>query len=244
MGKHENIALSRRSLLKRAGMLVISLGAPVSFEFVTSVNSALAQGARPPLHPEQLDSYIAIAADGKVTAFFGKMDMGHGMHNAIAQIVAEELDVPLQSVTVHMGDTATSVNQGGASGSTGVQMGGVQMRMAAAEARRVLVESAAQKLGVPADQLSVIDGVVSAKADPGKKVTYADLIGGKYFNHKLEWNKQIGNTLKPSVLRSRNRPRSTKSSASGSRAPTSHPRCSRRRTTSPRSRCPAWCTGA
>ena len=78
-----------------------------------------------------------------LSAFFGKMDMGHGLHVAIAQIVAEELDVPFKRVKVFMGDTATSVNQGGASGSTGIQNGGKQMRMAAAEARRVLVEMAA-----------------------------------------------------------------------------------------------------
>ena len=71
------------------------------------------------------------------------MDMGHGLHVAIGQIVAEELDVPFKAVKVFMGDTATSVNQGGASGSTGIQLGGKQMRMAAAEARRVLVEMAA-----------------------------------------------------------------------------------------------------
>ena len=94
-----------------------------------------------------------------------------------------------------MGDTATSVNQGGASGSTGIQFGGKQMRMAAAEARRVLVEMAAAKLGTPADQLIVIDGVVSAAFNRDKKTSYAELIGGKYFNVQLDWNKQIGNAL-------------------------------------------------
>src|SRR5262249_54218716 len=131
-------------------------------------------------------------------AYFGKMDMGHGLTVAVAQIVAEELDVPFKAVTVYMGDTATSVNQGGASGSTRLQLGGKQMRVAAAEARRVLVEMAAEKLGVPADQLVVVDGVVKTNAPRGampKSVTYADLIGGKYFNVQLEWNKQMGNAL-------------------------------------------------
>ena len=73
------------------------------------------------------------------------MDMGQGLFVAIGQIVAEELDVPFKAVKVIMGDTATSVNQGGASGSTGIQLGGKQMRMAAAEARRVLVEMAADE---------------------------------------------------------------------------------------------------
>jgi CO/xanthine dehydrogenase Mo-binding subunit len=121
--------------------------------------------------------------------------MGQGLFVAIAQMVAEELDVPFKSVTVIMGDTANSVNQGGASGSTGIQFGGKQMRMAAAEARRVLVEMAAQKLSLAPDQLIVIDGVVHAKAKPTKRISYADLIGGRYFNVQLDWNKQYGNSL-------------------------------------------------
>ena len=88
-----------------------------------------------------------------MSAFFGKMDMGHGLAVAIAQMVAEELDVPFKSVKVIMGDTASSVNQGGASGSTGIYEGGKQMRMAAAEARRVLVDMAAGALSTPADKL-------------------------------------------------------------------------------------------
>jgi nicotinate dehydrogenase subunit B len=197
MGKHERISVSRRGLLKgiASGALVVTVGGAASMSFVRSVGEALAQGAKPPLHPEQLDSYIAVGADGKVSAFFGKMDMGHGLHTAIAQMVAEELDVPVEAVTVHMGDTRTSVNQGGASGSTGIWRGGYQMRHAAAEARRVLVEAASGKLGVPAADLVVNDGVVSAKSDSAKKVSYKELIGGKYFNHKLAWNKKWGNNL-------------------------------------------------
>jgi len=87
------------------------------------------------------------------------------------------------------------VNQGGASGSTGIQMGGKQMRAAAAEARRVLIEMAAAKLSLPADQLTVTDGVVHDKTDQSKKATYAELIGGRYFNVQLDWNKEIGNLL-------------------------------------------------
>jgi len=152
-------------------------------------------GVKPPLTPDQLSSYIAVNSDGSVSAFFGKTDMAQGLYTAIGQIVAEELDVPVQSVKVFMGDTATSVNQGGASGSTGIQDGGKQMRMAAAEARRVLVEMAAEKLGLAADQLTVTDGVVHAKDDSAKKTSYATLIGGRYFNVQLDWNGKIGNPL-------------------------------------------------
>jgi len=188
-------AFSRRSLLKAGGAFVVSVGSPIGLGTVLGIGEALAQGAKPPLTPDQLSSYIAVNADGTVSAFFGKMDMGQGLFVAIGQMVAEELDVPFKAVKVTMGDTATSVNQGGASGSTGIQRGGIQMRAAAAEARRVLVEMAAEKLGLPADQLAVTDGVVHARNDATRKLSYADLIGGKYFNVQLEWNKQLGNNL-------------------------------------------------
>src|SRR6266699_6244121 len=197
MTRHEKAShFSRRSMLKAGGAVVVSLGAPIGFDTVLGVTEAAAQaGGKPPLTPDQLSSFIAVNADGSVSAFFGKMDMGQGVFTAIGQMVAEELDVPFNAVKVIMGDTATSVNQGGASGSTGIQLGGKQMRMASAEARRVLVEMASQKLSVPADQLTVVDGVVQSKTDAAKKVTYAELIGGRYFNVPLEWNKQYGNTL-------------------------------------------------
>jgi CO/xanthine dehydrogenase Mo-binding subunit len=196
MTKHEkSSAFSRRSVLLGGGALVVSMGAPIGFDTVLGINAAFAQGTKPPLTPDQLSSYIAVNSNGTVAAYFGKMDMGHGLFVAIGQIVAEELDVPFKNVTVFMGDTANSVHQGGASGSTGIQMGGKQMRMASAEARRVLVDMAATKLGIAADQLTVTDGVVHAKTDPSKKASYAELIGGQYFNVQLDWNKQYGNTL-------------------------------------------------
>jgi nicotinate dehydrogenase subunit B len=189
------VSFSRRSLLKTSGALVVSIGMPVAFDTVLGIRDALAQSTKPPLTPDQLSSYIAVNADGTVSVFFGKMDMGQGLFVAIAQMAAEELDVPFKSVTVIMGDTANSVNQGGASGSTGIQFGGKQMRVAAAEARRVLIEMAAQKLSLPADRLTVTDGVVHAKAGPTKGISYADLIGGRYFNVQLDWNKKYGNPL-------------------------------------------------
>jgi CO/xanthine dehydrogenase Mo-binding subunit len=188
-------SLSRRSVLLGGGALVVSVGAAMTLDTMVSMQAAYAQGAKPPLTPDQLSSYIAVNADGSVSAFFGKMDMGHGLNIAIAQMVAEELDVPFKAVKVIMADTGTSVNQGGASGSTGIQLGGKQMRMAAAEARRVLVEMAAGLLSTPADKLTVVDGVVSATDDKTKRISYAQMIGGKYFNVQLDWNKQYGNTL-------------------------------------------------
>ena len=187
---------SRRTLLKASGALVVSIGAPVTFEFARADDTVnMSATIKPALTPDQLSSYIAVNADGTISAFFGKMDMGQGLFVAVGQIVAEELDVPFDRVNVFMGDTATSVNQGGASGSTGLQEGGKQMRVAAAEARRVLVAMAADKLGMPAEQLTVTDGVVHAASDAAKKVSYAELIGGRYFNIHLDWNGKYGNPL-------------------------------------------------
>ncbi|HUC47795.1 MAG TPA: molybdopterin cofactor-binding domain-containing protein [Xanthobacteraceae bacterium] len=197
-------AFSRRSLLKAGsalagGALVVSIGAPVTFDVAQADDAAnaapMSVAVKPALTPDQLSSYIAVNADGTVAAYFGKMDMGQGLFVAVGQIVAEELDVPFDNVKVFMGDTATSVNQGGASGSTGIQEGGRQMRVAAAEARRVLVQMAADKLALPADQLTVTNGVVHATSDAAKKISYADLIGGRYFNVHLDWNGKYGNPL-------------------------------------------------
>ena len=201
MNKMTNPAsLSRRSLLKGAGAgaLVVSIGAPIGLNAVLGITKAHAEGTRPPLVPNELSSYLAVNADGTVSVYFGKMDLGHGMHTAIGQIVAEELDVPFKSVTVYMGDTDTSVNQGGASGSTGLMDGGKQMRMAAAEGRRVLVEMAAKKLSVTPDKISVVDGrciVGNASDDAVKNVSYAELLSGQYFNTQLDWNHKEGNAL-------------------------------------------------
>src|SRR5690242_21807259 len=100
-------------------------------------------------------------------------------------MVAEELDVPFKAVKVVTGDTANSVNQGGASSASGISEGGKQLRAAAAEARRVLIELAAERLGQSAEQLSVDGGVIHSSTEMAKSVRYADLVGGRYFNVTL-----------------------------------------------------------
>ena len=186
-----NAPLSRREFLKASGALIVTAAGP-SFIGETLAQSA---GAKPALVPSELDSWVAIGRDGRVTAFFGKMDMGQSLDIAIAQIVADELDVAVDKVDVVMGDTALTCNQGGASGSTGIFLGARPLRSASAEARRLLVQAASQKLGVSPEQLRVDEGVVSAASDASKKVSYAELIGGRYFNHQVEWNKQTGNPM-------------------------------------------------
>src|SRR6186713_3417335 len=143
--------LARRDFLKASGALVIIVAVPGSVTTALSQNA----GSKPPLTPNELDSWIAVLPDGSVTAFFGKTEMGQGVDVAIGQIVAEELDVAYEKVKVVMGDTAVTCNQGGASGSTGIQRGGMTLRNAAAEARRILVERAAERLQVPVTELVV-----------------------------------------------------------------------------------------
>jgi CO/xanthine dehydrogenase Mo-binding subunit len=189
--------ISRRDFLKATGSLVVSISIPgaVSSALSQGISSGASLGGKPPLLPDQLDSWIAILADGSVTAFFGKMDMGQGVDVAIAQIVAEELDVAFEKVNVVMGDTAFTCNQGGASGSTGIQRGGVTLRNAAAEARRILLERAAKRLEVPVEKLVVEDGVVRDPRYGMASVSYGELVGGQHFHHKLAWNKRYGNAL-------------------------------------------------
>src|SRR6266480_3616910 len=195
MNARIDLSLSRREFLKASGALVVSAAGPVFIGETLAQTAAVSTGSKPPLVPSELDSWVAILPDGRVTAFFGKMDMGQSLDIAIAQIVADELDVDVAKVDVVMGDTALTCNQGGASGSTGIQSGARPLRSAAAEARRLLVQSASQKLGLPAEQLRVDGGVVSAASDPSKKASYAELIGGRHFHHQVEWNKQIGNAM-------------------------------------------------
>ena len=192
MNANTDMSLSRRTMLQGTGALVIAVTLGGATEVVAQGAMGATNGA---LHPTNLDSWLSIARDGKVTLFFGKIDGGQGTDLAMGQIVAEELDVPMSSINVVQGDTALTVNQGGASGSTGVRFAGAAFRQAGAEARRVLVNRAAERLGVPAERLSVTDGVVSVVGDPAKKISYAEIIDGKGFQSKIGWNDEYGNPL-------------------------------------------------
>ena len=103
-----------------------------------------------------------IDADGTVVAYYGKIDGGQGLGTAIAQMVAEEIDVAYERVRVVMGDSTTTLDMGGASAAIGVSHGGTMLRRTAAEARRLLLDMAATALGLPAGELAVNDGVVHA----------------------------------------------------------------------------------
>ena len=190
----QDLTIDRRAVLKGGGALIVGYALPASM--ITEANASVAQAR--PLSPVLLDSYLSIAQDNSITAYFGKMDMGQGLDVAIGQIVAEELDVPFERVTVVMGDTALCIDQGGGSASAGIQHGGKPLRNSAAEARRILVDLAAKKFKVAANKLVVSDGVISVAGNPSKKASYGQLIGGKHFNVTLKWNRRYGNRLNAS----------------------------------------------
>jgi CO/xanthine dehydrogenase Mo-binding subunit len=177
--------LTRRDFLKGGGALVVSFAIPGCATVSPQEASAMpAPGAAWPakVDPAQLDSWLAIASDGTVTASVGKIEAGMGIGTSFAQIVAEELDVPFERVTIVMGDTATTVDQRGTGGSNGIWKGGVELRRAAAQGREALLALASQRLGAPVEALRVEDGVVFSTAEPGKRVSYAELIGDRRFN--------------------------------------------------------------
>ncbi|HEY9151290.1 MAG TPA: molybdopterin cofactor-binding domain-containing protein [Anaerolineales bacterium] len=131
---------------------------------------------------DRLDDWIAIEKDGTVTAFSGKVELGTGVRTALAQIVAEELEVPLERVRMVMGDTARTPDEGYTAGSMTISGSGTALRNASAEARYAMLVMAAEQLGVTLDELMVRDGVIVVARRPERSVTYADLMGGKAFN--------------------------------------------------------------
>jgi CO/xanthine dehydrogenase Mo-binding subunit len=162
------------------------------------LSRALAQAGNPAanaglLEPEatSLDSWIAVAADGTVTAFSSKVDLGTGVLTALSQIVAEELDVPFRQIHMETGDTSITIDQAATVGSATIERGGPQLRQAAAAARLELLKLAAVRLNAPVEKLTVSDGVVMVSDGPGtgaapaQKVSYAELVGGKRFNVKI-----------------------------------------------------------
>jgi len=186
---------SRRGFLGKGSALVFACSTGgMQLLALNPVQAQTLAAAPRPIGPEQLDTWLAFDTDGMVTVFFGKMDMGQGVDTAIAQIVAEELYLPADRVNVVMGDTHRTPNQGGASGSSGVRQGANALRNAAAEARRVLLDRAAQVLDTPVNNLQLDAGVISVTGNTGRQVSFTDLIA-EGFATDLDWNGAYGNGL-------------------------------------------------
>src|SRR5262245_28920023 len=120
----------------------------------------------------RLDGWIRINADSSATIFTGKVELGQGILTALAQIAAEELDLPLSRITMISGDTGQTPNEGQTAGSQSIEASGTALRMAGAEVRAMLIELAAKRFGVGADTLKVSDGVITT-AD-GRHVSYGE----------------------------------------------------------------------
>jgi nicotinate dehydrogenase subunit B len=173
--------ISRRDFVKTSGALVVCFSAAASIE-----PFAMAQGPfdthQSHIDPGKLDSWLAVASDGMVTAYTGKCDFGQGMYTVQTQLVAEELCVSINQVKLIQCDTSVTPDQGTTSGSqsTPTNFNTENLAQAAATAREALVGMAAQRLGVAVDQLTIENGVVSAKS--GRHVSFDELVGGKHFD--------------------------------------------------------------
>ena len=170
--------MNRRDFLKTSGALVVTFSLAPESVFSQRLDGASSN---------QVDGWVSINADGSITAFTGKCELGHGLYTSQTQLVAEELSVPFNRVKLVQCDTALTPDQGTTSGAqshpTNFNQGA--LALACATAREALVQLASARLGIPQEQLTVKDGVVIAKSDSSKKAAYGELIGGKKFNLTL-----------------------------------------------------------
>src|SRR3984893_3254550 len=167
----ENTRFSRRTLLKGGAVVV-------SFVLSGRQTSAFAQGvtnAPRRLDAREVDAFLAVNGDGTVTLYCGKVDLGQGLRIAIPQIAAEELGIGIEKIKYIEGDTALTPDQGRTSGSTGIQRGGMQIRQAAATARKAMIDLAAQRLNLKPEDLISADGEVRPKAG-GAGISFASLL--------------------------------------------------------------------
>jgi nicotinate dehydrogenase subunit B len=167
------MTLSRRTLFQGAAGLVVTFSLP-----------RLAEASPATLAADSVDGYLAIAPDGSVTVYAGKVDVGTGARAALRQIVAEELGVSPAGISLIEGDTGLTPNQGGTGGSTGISLGGMQIRQAAATARAALLRMAADQIGVPSAELSIAGTTILAK--DRRSVSIGALIGGRTFGLSVD----------------------------------------------------------
>ena len=164
----------RRSFLKAGSLTVAFSLAP----FIPAAAQAPAQAVLPgSLNSNRmLDGWLRINANGTVTMFTGKVELGQGILTALTQMVSDELDVDIKRLEVVSGHTALAPNEGVTSGSLSVQDSGTALRFACAEARGLFLQGAASKLGVAAADLSVSDGMISSGTAGSIRTSYWELI--------------------------------------------------------------------
>ena len=150
--------LNRRKFLQAssAGLLVVGF----SFSELAQAKSAPGLRDTKSVAKEQLDSWLQIDKNNRITVYVGKVDLGTGTKTALSQIAAEELSVPYNSIEMIMGDTGTTPDQWITGAALTIQQGGSELRLAAASARIALLRRAAEQWQVPVESLEVKDGVI------------------------------------------------------------------------------------
>jgi nicotinate dehydrogenase subunit B len=173
---------SRRDFLKGCGALMVSFSAG---SITPAAGQRKSRNRPSSIDASKLDSWLAIGADGTITAYTGKCDFGQGIFTSQTQLIAEELCVSLTRVKLIECDTAVTPDQGTTSGSqsTPTNFNVENLALAAATAREALLGLASKRLGEEADHLTVEDGIITARS--GRKVRYEDLIGSKHFDLPL-----------------------------------------------------------
>jgi isoquinoline 1-oxidoreductase len=169
---------SRRDFLKISGNGVFIF-------FITGAFGAVPVRQRGRTYPTDFNAYLKIGEDGRVSLFCSKIEMGQGIITSMAQMLAEELDVKLDSIDMVMGDTMLCPWDGGTTGSRSTKYYGPPLRKAGAEARAILLQLASEKLNIPAERLLVKDGIVSDKKNAAENVSYAELVKGKQIDRQI-----------------------------------------------------------
>ena len=183
------LSSARRSFLthtlQSVGVLTIGFQLP-------SVHAQIPLATRSTLDVNEVDGYFSIHADGRITLYCGKVDLGQGIRIAIPQMAAEELGIDVAKIQMIDGDTALTPDQGPTAGSSGIMRGGVQIRQAAATARQALIAVAATQMNVPIDSLDAIDGEVRPIVG-GKGIAFQNLIGNQQFKLKIDSKAKLRN---------------------------------------------------
>ena len=190
LGALTRAGLSRRGFVKGSGALIVAFSAARLADDLGIAPAAVSGQGVNGLPGAQLDSWIAINADGSVTAYTGKCELGHGLFTAQTQLVAEELSVPIERVRLIQCDTAVTPDQGTTSGAQShpTNFNQSNLALAGATARETLVQLAAARLGVRADRLATADGAVFVRNEASRRVSYGELIGGRRFSVPLNRN--------------------------------------------------------
>jgi nicotinate dehydrogenase subunit B len=170
---------TRDHLLAKNGVLLI-------VDDILPPSGPVAKGGTPTVKPKELGLFIAIDQDNTVYAFNGHVDLGTGIRTSLAQIVAEELDLRMDQVTMILGDTERAPNQGATIASATLQISAIPLRNAAAEARRYLLEQAAQRWGVSADSLVIEHGVINAR--DGRTLRFGELLVDQHVELRISGN--------------------------------------------------------